>query len=55
MSYIDYETQGYLTDYQGNVAEYHELSSVNFKEGDYTLNLSLQYIDYLKGLKQYEE
>lgn len=55
MTYIDYETQGTLTDYQGHTAEFHELSSVNFREGDYTLNLSLQYLDYLKGLKLYEE
>ena len=53
-TYIDDEMEGYITDYLGNVNYYHELSGVHLEGADYTLSLSKNYIDYLKGLTQYE-
>lgn len=51
-TYIDYETSGYITDYKGKRALWHEYSSVNLSESDYTLSLASQYIDYLCGLRE---
>lgn len=49
-TYIDNETEGYITDYLGNTAYYHELSSVALDESTYTLSLSRDYLSYLLGL-----
>lgn len=51
MTYIDEETIGILTDYQGNETVYHEGSSVHMEEGDYTLQIGKEYIDYMKGVR----
>lgn len=51
-TYIDYETSGRMTDYTGKLAFWHEYTSVNLSESDYTLSLSQQYIDYLCGLRE---
>lgn len=50
-TYIDYEQEGFLTDYQGNTAHFHEMSSVNLSGADYTLKISKQYADFLKGIE----
>lgn len=50
-TYLDDELNGLVTDYLGNVAEYHELSGVHLGGAEYSLSLSQAYINYLKGLR----
>ena len=50
-TYIDYEQEGQLTDYQGKVAHFHEMRSVNLSGADYTLKISKQYADFLRGIE----
>ena len=49
--YIDYEQKGKICDYQGNIADYHELSSVHLEPASYDLSLARKYVEYLKGIK----
>ena len=53
LTYIDYETNGTLTDYLGNTAQFSELSSVNLSPSEYTLNLSVLYLQFLGGIKEF--
>lgn len=55
LTYIDYQTDGLLTDYLGNTKEFHELSSVNLSQSEYTLNLSVLFLQYLGGLKEFRK
>lgn len=55
LTYIDYETDGLITDYLGNTKEFHELSSVNLSPSDYTLNLSVLFLQYLGGLREFRK
>lgn len=55
LTYIDYETDGTLTDYLGNTAKFSELSSVNIAPSDYTLNLAVLYLQYISGLKEFRK
>lgn len=48
-TYLDYEQSGILTDYLGNPAPYHELSSIHLSEADYSLGLGEDYRAYLLG------
>jgi len=50
-TYIDYEIEGNLTDYKGHTAHFDELSAVHLEETGYTMNLSVMYLDYLRGIK----
>ena len=52
-TYIDEEMQGTLTDYNGVMGTYHELSGVHLGGADYSLSLSRLYADYIRGV-QYE-
>ena len=54
-TYIEDETTGYITDYQGNTAMYHEYSSVHLEESDYTLSRDSKYIEYLEGRRTMED
>lgn len=49
-TYIDEERNGIVTDYLGNTAEYHELSSLHIDKAEFTLKLSQEFIDYLEGI-----
>lgn len=51
-TYIDYETEGDITDYMGNPGHYHELSSVHLEGADYSLSLADAYINYIMGLRE---
>ncbi len=51
LTYIDEETEGTIKDYQGNVAYYHEGSCIHMEEGDYTLTIGKEYIEYMKGVR----
>lgn len=52
MTYLDFETSGTVTDYLGNDAEYHELTSVHMEPGTYELTLGQEFYNYLEGLKE---
>jgi hypothetical protein len=53
-TYIDSPRDGILIDYMGNVAEYHEKSCVHLEPADYTLSISREYADFLRGVKENE-
>ena len=46
-TYIDHEITGTLTDFQGNTAEYHELSFVHLEAASYDLSLTEEYKNFL--------
>ena len=50
-TYVDYEIDGVLTDYQGNTAVYHEKSCIHLEPTSYDLSLAKLYTDYLKGIR----
>ena len=50
-TYIDDVMEGSVTDYLGNTAEYQELSGVHIEGSSYSLSLSQQYLNYLRGVK----
>ena len=50
-TYINDTVQGKIKDYTGIEAEYEELCGVHLKGAEYTLSLSREYEDYLKGIK----
>lgn len=49
-TYIDDVQSGYITDYQGNVARYHEYSSIHLGSSDYSLSISQEYINFLLNI-----
>lgn len=53
-TYIDQEIKGKMVDYQGNIANYHEKSFCHLEATTYELDLGLQYMEFLNGLKQLE-
>lgn len=53
-TYINDATEGYIKDYQGNIAYYHEDSSINLEKQPFELSLSSDFISYLKGIYLYE-
>ena len=55
LTYIDYETSGEITDYLGNAEKFSELSSVNLSESEYTLNMSVLYLNFLRGIKEFQK
>lgn len=50
-TYIDEETSGFITDYNGITIPYYEKSSIHLEESGYELSLSREFIDYLLGIK----
>ena len=50
-TYVDYDQKGELMDYNGDLAQYHELSCVHLEPTDYHLSLSLLYLKYLQGIR----
>ena len=53
-TYIDEPQEGLLTDYNGQVMEYIERSSVHLQKADYSLSLARQYVDYLFTIQKEE-
>jgi len=51
-TYIDKEIEGFIIDYQGNRAYYHEQSYIHLEKTDYLLSLTKMYIDYFKGVQR---
>lgn len=50
-TYIDEETHGTVTDYNGITAEYRESSSIHMEESEYSLSMPHAYITYIKGVQ----
>lgn len=53
-TYLDKEMSGTLTDYQGNTAEYHELSGLHIGTADYNLSMADDFVQYLMHIGNYE-
>lgn len=51
LTYIDYETNGTITDYTGKECEFNCKSGIHFEPTNYTLSLAVQYIQYISKLK----
>lgn len=50
-TYIDFPQSGEIVDYNGEVGYFDELTTVHLEPTDYNLNLSVLYLNYLRGLK----
>ena len=50
-TYIDYETKGKVTDYNGETADFDAKSGVHLEKTDYNLSLSVLFMQYLSGIK----
>lgn len=51
-TYIDFETEGDIKDYLGNIGHYHELSSIHLCKCNFKISMSEIYLNYLLGLKE---
>ena len=52
ITYIDYETEGDITDYNGVTCHFVSKSGAHFEKSDYTMNLSVLFLQHLLGIKQ---
>ena len=52
-TYIDDEKAGLVTDYLGETTSFYEKSSVHLQRTSYELSFSKDFINYLKGIKNY--
>lgn len=50
-TYVDYETSGTITDYNGITADFNAKSGVHLEKTDYNLSLSVLFMQYLSGIK----
>lgn len=50
-TYIDFPQSGTVVDYNGDVGHFDELSTVHLEPTDYSLSLSVIYLNYLRGIK----
>lgn len=53
--YIDEPVTGEITDYLGNTARFYERSGIHLEKAGYEMNLALQYVEYLKGYREWEK
>lgn len=53
-TYIDDVVSGVLTDYNGIEADFEELSGVHLEKADYSLSISVAYLDYIRGVRTIE-
>ena len=54
-TYLDFEQQGWVTDYLGNVNEYHEMSSIHLEACEYELSMTRDFLDFLMGIQEFIE
>jgi len=54
LTYIDYEITGVLTDYLGNEEKFETKSGIHLEPTEYTLNMSVNYLNYILGLKTFK-
>lgn len=52
LTYIDSEQKGIIKDYQGNIKEYNEKSSIFMEDAEYNLNIACEYIDFILRLNK---
>lgn len=50
-TYIDYPIEGEIEDYTGVTDDYKELSGLHLEPTGYSFNISVMYLNYLKGIK----
>lgn len=48
-TYVDYEIEGAITDFNGVKCSFKEKSGVHLEPTDYTLNLSVLFMDFIQG------
>ena len=53
-TYIDDIVKGTMVDYNGVSADFEELSGVHLEQADYSLSMSIAYLDYIKGVRTIE-
>lgn len=51
-TYIDEPRIGKVTDYLGKTESYNELSGVHLMQSDYSLSISREYADYIRGVQE---
>lgn len=51
-TYIDDEIKGYVTDYRGKRARYHEHSCIHMENADYSLSISEEYLSFLQDRRE---
>lgn len=51
-TYVDEEISGFVVDYTGQTAPYHERSFIHLEPTSYDLSLARAYLDYIRGVKQ---
>lgn len=54
-TYIDDETSGIVTDYEGNPMQYHELSSIHMEKAEYNLSMSDDFLKFINFIRGYRE
>ena len=54
-TYIDREIQGEIVDYTGRKGRYWEKSFIHLSPADYTLSMTADFVDFLKGVRDYFE
>ena len=54
LTYIDKEQSGFLTDYLGNTAPYHELSSIHMEPEFYRMTILDVYLKLMRGVQYVE-
>lgn len=54
ITYIETEDEGEVTDYLGNTAPYHELSSIYMEPQAYFMSVLTEYKDFLEGVQYVE-
>lgn len=51
--YLDEPQAGVITDYLGNTAPYYERSAIHLEKAGYEMSLAVQYVEYLKGYREW--
>ena len=54
-TYIDEERRGTISDYNGVVADFHELSAVHLEGADYSLGMDEGFVKFLKKIREIEK
>lgn len=54
LTYFDYEFETEFADENGVIANIHEKSGVNISNSEYTLNLSVLFVNYLRGIREFK-
>ena len=52
LTYIDYETTGEITDYNGETVHFDCLSGVHIEPTEYTLSMSINFLNHILGIKK---